>query len=324
MIMEDTPTVSIVLPVFNGEKNILEAVQSILNQSFEDFELIVINDGSTDNTLNMLEGLKDKRIKVIDNKKNLKISKSLNKGFQVSKGKYIARMDADDICNVDRLEKQIQHMEAHPEIGVCGTFQYFFGDFRLRNKNRTAVNPEEIKASLLFGPTMLHPTVMFRTSILDKYKILYDESYDYCEDYELWVRMSESTKLNNIPEFLCGYRWDGEKKWSTDFDSLMSGLKRIWLKQLDRLGVIPTSEQLQIHALLGGRAGKLNIRNLILALKYLKFLNEKNRDTKVYQEKEFKEMLNKFWYLLFRRACKKNIILLPLLPICGLFLNSSC
>ncbi len=122
------PKISVVLPVYNSEKYIAEAVQSILDQTFTDFELLIINDASTDGTLQILESFKDDRLKIINNPTNLKVVKSLNKGLELAQGEFIARMDADDIAYPQRFEKQIAYFKKYPQVDVCGTWVQAFGD----------------------------------------------------------------------------------------------------------------------------------------------------------------------------------------------------
>ncbi|MGZ3790569.1 MAG: glycosyltransferase family 2 protein [Bacteriovorax sp.] len=307
------PAISILMPVYNGEKHVSEAIQSILDQSFQDFEIVIINDGSKDRTVEIISSFKDPRIKLLHNSENLKIVKSLNKGLLECRGEFIARMDCDDLCEKERLEVQYKFMKENPEIGICGTFQKFFGDFRLRRKNPTATSNEEIHSRLLFGPTMLHPTVMFRASVLHQNGLSYDENYHYCEDYEMWVRASNFTKLENIPQYLCRYRWDGKKAWTVDLDNLMKGLRNIWLRQLEKLGLnSPSEEELKIHALLGGRSGELSISMLFEAVDYLKKLATLNKKNHTYNEEIFLNELRRTWILLCRRTAKKNPLTMPI------------
>ena len=121
LIKANTPQITVLMPVYNGEKYLRQAVDSILNQTFKDFEFLIINDGSTDKTLAILQEYKNKRVKIINNKKNIGLTKSLNKGLKLAKGKYIARMDADDISLSNRLRKQIDFLDKHNKIGVLGT-----------------------------------------------------------------------------------------------------------------------------------------------------------------------------------------------------------
>jgi len=115
------PKVTVLMPVYNGEKYLNEAIDSILGQTFKDFKFLIINDGSTDGTADILKSYKDSRIKVTNNEKNIGLTKSLNKGLKMAKSEYIARMDADDISLPTRLQKQVEFMDSHPKVGVCGT-----------------------------------------------------------------------------------------------------------------------------------------------------------------------------------------------------------
>jgi glycosyltransferase involved in cell wall biosynthesis len=123
-----SPYVTVLMPVYNTEMYLKEAIDSILNQTFRDFEFIVINDGSTDSTSDIIESYSDPRIIYLQNEKNLGVATSLNKGLSIAKGTYIARMDGDDVSRCDRLEKQVAFMDANPEIGVCGTWLETIGD----------------------------------------------------------------------------------------------------------------------------------------------------------------------------------------------------
>ena len=203
-----TPRVSVVMPAYNSEKYIGEAIESILNQTFTDFELIVLNDSPDNKELESIVkkyANKDKRVKYVKNSKNIGIPKSRNKLLKLTKGEYIACMDSDDISLPERFEKQIEYMNAHPECGVLGTWFQLFG------KDTTIVrHPKYIKIlNLLHNQHVGNPTVMMRKSVIDKYDLKYDEDYNYCEDYELWSRMIFVTEIHNLPEILLKYRWHG-------------------------------------------------------------------------------------------------------------------
>lgn len=197
--------ISVVMPVYNGEKYLNEAIDSIICQTFRDFELIIIDDGSTDNTSNIIKSYNDKRIVFIKNNENLGIVKTLNKGIQIAKGQYIARMDADDICYPYRLEKQYIIMEENPEIGLCGSSVEVFNE-STSNIHECPTDNEEIKVLQIFNTAFAHPSVIIRKDILVKYDLKYDEFYEGMEDYELWLRMSKVTQLANTKEVLLKYR----------------------------------------------------------------------------------------------------------------------
>ena len=199
------PQVSIIMPVYNGEKYIKETIESILSQTFKDFEFIIIDDHSTDNSVNIISSFKDPRIKLSVNEKNLGLSNTLNLAIENSKAKYIARMDHDDISLPNRIEEQFNFMEQNPEIGACGTYIKMFGFGEPRIK-KFPLKGSDIKAELLLHSPMAHPTVMFRKEVLKKYDLKYNSEYDGAEDYDLWERMNTVTIMANIPKILLNYR----------------------------------------------------------------------------------------------------------------------
>ncbi len=198
------PIVTVLMSVYNSERYLAKAIESILGQSFTDFEFLIINDGSTDKSRKKLLSYSDNRIKLIDNKINIGLTKSLNKGLDLALGKYIVRMDPDDISLPHRLQIQFEFMEKNPHIDVCGSWYKMFG-----NKNsitKTPVQDREIKETLFFHNCIAHPAVIIRRNTFDKYQIKYNEDYLHSQDYELWCREVDRLKFANIPEVLIKYR----------------------------------------------------------------------------------------------------------------------
>lgn len=184
--------ISVVMPVYNSEKYIHDSIESVLMQSFEDFELIIVDDGSTDNTCSILLSFADKRIKVIQNKHDF--IESLNIGMSSARGKYIARMDADDIMHIDRLKIQYAIMQEYPDIIVCGTWARSF-ETNSQNNNLSHTVCGLIENPILKfiqGNFLFHSTTMLRTDFLRINSLKY-ENYFYAEDYKLW---SEIAKLD--------------------------------------------------------------------------------------------------------------------------------
>lgn len=201
------PKVSVVMPVFNGEKYLSIAIKSILDQTFKDFELIIINDGSTDNSGNVINSFKDERIVYLKGDTNGGLPHSLNTGIKLAKGRYIARMDADDICEKNRLERQLNFLESNPTIGIVGSSVTMINEkgakIKVLKRETSHIN---IKWSSLFSTPMFHPSVMGKTEIFKNN--LYDENFKNSEDYELWSRLLFSTNIifANIAEPLLHYR----------------------------------------------------------------------------------------------------------------------
>lgn len=200
------PLVSVVMPVYNGERYLREAIDSILNQTYTNFEFIIINDGSTDKSEQIVLSYTDSRIRYLVNEKNLGICTALNKGLDASQGKYIARMDCDDISMPDRFQKQVHFLEKNTEVGIVGSDIIVFGD-ELDDQYFDFVHDKDgCKAGLIFNTCFAHPTVMFRRSILVENNLYYNVDYSGLEDFELWWRMSQYTELINIKEPLLRYR----------------------------------------------------------------------------------------------------------------------
>jgi glycosyltransferase involved in cell wall biosynthesis len=198
------PKASVVMSVYNGERYLREAVESILNQTFTDFEFIIIDDGSTDNTTEILEeyATQDKRIRLIRNTRNLGLTRSLNKGLRIACGEYLARQDADDISLQERLALQVRFLDEHPDVGVVGTWVMHINEGgRQTGVLRTPTSPALVRWFLLFGPCLMHPSVTMRRSLLER-DAAYRPEIPYAQDYDLWVRLSTKTQLANLPEVL--------------------------------------------------------------------------------------------------------------------------
>lgn len=200
------PTVSVVMPAYNAEKYLTEAIDSILAQTYTDFELIIVNDGSTDSTKQIILSYSDPRIVYLENEKNSGICVTLNNGLRKARGKYIARMDSDDISLRDRLAVQVKYMDENPGIGASGTDIEIFGEGITSGVFTQLHTPEECFAGLMFNSCFAHPTVIMRKSILDKYNLEYKDEYRGLEDYALWWEIGKHSQLNNIPQPLLRYR----------------------------------------------------------------------------------------------------------------------
>lgn len=197
------PEISIILPVYNAEAYLEECINSVLRQTFQNYELIVLDDGSTDASVSVVKAFDDPRIKLILCEHNF--INTLNRGINESIGKYIARIDADDIMHKDRLKKQYEIMEANQDVAVCGTYAEAFG---LANEiigyGKNYIDSPLL--SLLPHNCIIHPSVMIRKSFIQNYKICY-QNYPYAEDYKMWVDIANTGgKFYIIPEALLKYR----------------------------------------------------------------------------------------------------------------------
>lgn len=197
------PLVSIILPMYNAAKTVTDSLDSIIQQTYTNWELIVIDDGSTDNSVEIVKKYKDKRIRTYRYKHNY--IRNLNRAFLHCNGKYIARMDADDRMCRTRIEKQVTVLEQHTNVSVCCSAMKNFGEKKTVKYGFEGIIPN-LKVIFLCGNVLAHPTIMLRKSILQM-GFKYKKAYIYAEDYKLWVDMAlKDITFYNIPEALVEYR----------------------------------------------------------------------------------------------------------------------
>ncbi len=196
--------VSIICSVYNEENYISEMLDSIIAQTYSNWELIIVDDASTDKTKSIIMRYDDDRIKLIENQERLGLTKNLNKAIDISDGEYILRIDGDDIAYEGRIKKQVEYMEKNPDIGLSGGWVRYIGD--RFGEGYYDLSNDKLKIMLLFNSVMAHPNMIIRKKVLDNYNIKYDESLQYAQDYDLEYRISKWVKISNIPYVLLKYR----------------------------------------------------------------------------------------------------------------------
>ncbi|KKQ86156.1 MAG: hypothetical protein UT08_C0001G0022 [Candidatus Woesebacteria bacterium GW2011_GWB1_38_8] len=283
--MKNNPQISIVLPSYNSAKYLEDSVNSILNQTFKDFELIIIDDGSKDNTQKILNKFNDKRIKKVKHKKNIGLVRSLNEGIRLAKGKYLARMDADDVCFPDRLISQINFLKSNPDITFCGTLVKTSGDY-VQVWNLPLYN-DEMKVHLLFGSPLAHPSVLIRR-INDFY---YDENYQHVEDYELWFRLSKKYKMANIAKVLLNYRMYADSATNRNDKKVLKARKNIVKIILNNLRLFPSNGDLNLHLSFWETHYEKNQLYIARCLEWFRTIAKKNKDLRVYSQFELNALL---------------------------------
>ncbi len=222
------PRISVVMCVHNGSRYLRAAIDSVLNQSFGDFEFIIVDDASTDSTPDILAAYarRDDRIRLLRNEQNLTAPKSANRGLRAARGEFIARMDADDICMPDRFEKQVTHLENNPNIILVGGAAHHID----ANGRRTglyrggAIPPVFAWNAFFFSPAM-QPTVMFRTGVMRKHNLYYDQQFNRAADYELWLRMIGVGECCELTDILVQYRTH-DKNISTQYADIQTEVAR--------------------------------------------------------------------------------------------------
>lgn len=205
--MNNIPLVSVIIPVYNAEKYVEQAVRSIINQTYTNLEILCCDDCSTDGTFAILQKLaaEDSRVKLFKNESNLKIVRTLNSLVAAANGKYIARMDADDISLPKRIEKQVAFLESNPDYALCGTNAWHIDESgRKIGRSYLSVSNYEIKRTKFIRCPFYHPSVCMRSDVLKQNK--YDYFFDKVEDYDLWMRIIEKNNAFNLKERLLKYR----------------------------------------------------------------------------------------------------------------------
>lgn len=209
------PKISILMPCYNNADYVGEAIESILNQTYQNFELIVLDDCSSDNSAEVIKSFTDKRIVYHRNEQNAGLANNLNIGLQMASGEYIARMDGDDVSLPERLQTQIDFLANHPDIDLCSCGMEMFGkDDKVWMREP---DPEEVKITMLFYSPVLHASAMWRKSSFDRHNLAYRQGAFPAEDYDLWSRAATNgCRLANIPQILYRYRIHGEQVTKTD------------------------------------------------------------------------------------------------------------
>lgn len=230
--MNYDPIISVVMPVYNCSNYINLAIESILNQTFEKFEFIIINDASTDDTLIKILEYDDPRIVLLENTTQKGICECINYGISISKGKYIARMDGDDISHNTRFEHQFVFMEENPSVGILGTWYTILGT---NDIIKMPVKHEAIVLDMLEYSPLAHPTIFLRKSVLKDLITIYDQQYIYAEDYELWSRLILTTRAENLPICLLAYRKHDNQSSNLYFLEQRISAKRVRLNLLKLL-----------------------------------------------------------------------------------------
>lgn len=240
--------VSVLMPVYNAEKYLRQAIDSIVQQSYKDWEFVIVNDGSIDSTEDIIKSYDDKRICYFQNEKNLGVIKTLNKGIDFCQGEYIARMDADDTVHPDRLKDQVKFLDAHPDYVMCGTDGFVVDNDNNRiGKLRMIPFDEGIRIKLLFSNPFAHPSVMIRRSILQEER--YSEEWKHVEDQELWTRIADRGKVANMKSKYLNYRWHGKNISQIETKSQEDLKTELLKKQLEGWGINPSEKDLYYHRL---------------------------------------------------------------------------
>lgn len=291
--------ITVLMSVYNGATHLREAINSVLTQTIPNFEFLIIDDGSSDNSLEIIEGYDDSRIRVIKNRDNIGLTRSLNKGLKLARGEYIARIDCDDICLPSRLERQLEFMSQNPQVGVCGSWVIVMkksGEY----VRKFPISHDEIQCFMLFKTPLAHPSVMIRKQVLTKNELKYDPYFLHAEDMALWDKCAMVCQMHNIDEPLIKYREHANQigKKYRDVQKFFSNSVRKNI--LKRSGLLKSSQVEEAHQYLC-LSSKINRESLDQLLFWLSQLKSSNEKQKFYPEPIFSQVLSwRFFY-----ECKK-------------------
>lgn len=302
------PVLTVVMPIYNGEKYVREAIDSVLAQTFPYFELIIINDGSTDRSLEIITLYTDTRIRIINNKKNQGIPYNRNLGLKEAKGEFLCWADCDDLSLPERFDRQVQFLYNNLEYGGCGTWLGRFKGSHTIGILKAIENSEEIRASLLFrSSTIPNATAMLRLSEIKKHQLWYNTELPIGEDYDFIFRCAQHLKFTNIQELLYMYR-DSEtsimKKFGPLEERRYQNQKIIYKKALATLKLNPSEKDLRMHHRICSEKIFTNFAAFSEAYEWLYKIGMANRKENIYDTKIFEKVLVNQFFFFAKKASK--------------------
>lgn len=303
------PQVTVLMPVYNTAPYLREAIDSILNQTFADFEFLIIDDASTDGSIEIVKSYDDPRIRFFEKPGNTGYTNSLNMGLETARGEYIARMDSDDISLPERLAKQVSFMNAHPEVGMCGSWIQTFDKTSLKII-QYPISHECISSKLFFSNQFAHPSVFIRKKIILEKNLSYDYQMEPTEDYDLWVRLARLTCLANLPEVLVLYRSHQKQVSFSKKNTQANKCQEISFKQLAELGVISNDAEKQLHVKLLDHSLPATAKNLCQVYSWLQKITNANTTANLFDSSIFHIHLLSFWHSMVLRIIDFEFALL--------------
>ncbi|GAB5562287.1 MAG: hypothetical protein SynsKO_39340 [Synoicihabitans sp.] len=245
------PLATVLMPTYNSAKFVGAAVESILNQTVDNFELLIVDDGSSDDTVSVVQSYRDPRIRLVQRSTNGGIVAALNDGLAQIQSPFVMRMDADDVSLPERLKIQIKYLEQNQNLALCGSdfFPLIEGATELSSWVKF-FEPEQVSVACLFTNPICHPTVTFRRSLLPTEG--YTAAYPHAEDFAMWITLSEHSRITNLPDKLLKYRVHPEQVSKTDNPAQSRSTESLLRQQLKRLALEPTEPEMIAHRALGG------------------------------------------------------------------------
>lgn len=299
------PKISVIFPVRNSQPYLQEAIRSILTQTYQNFEVVCIDDGSSDSGTRLLDSIHDPRWTLIRHQTSIGLTASLNEGLGIAQGTYIARMDGDDVCYKKRFAEQVRFLENNRAIDVVGSWAKTIGT-DVDAIWKYPADGKDIQAEMLFNSTLIHSTVMMRRSTLVKKRLQYDARIERAQDYELWTRPGSNLRLANLPSVLVHYRVHSGQIGRSFSPEQQKTANFVRERQLRLLGLKPSSTQLRLH-------NRLSLWNFGKGENYLAELqrwfldiDEANQQTGVFDRGALRASLQRRWISACRSALSRR------------------
>lgn len=296
-------SVSVIMPVYRAEKYVEEAVRSILNQTFRDFELLVIDDKGGDSSIDIVCSIQDPRIKILENDCNRGIAYATNVGLRYAKGKYIALMDDDDIAMADRLQLEYDYLESHPEIDVVGAGEIIVDENGqvMSYRREVICNPKRIKAEFLFQCSIHNATAMYRRDFVEKNHLFYREGFLGMQDYKFWTECAACGQIANIDRVLTKWRKHGSntsKKSREEYgEKHREKYSEILKEALKMQGFVLEDKEMELFCKVFGEGGNefLSLDELLAAQKILLKIIKQAKDKGDDNVKELEYVCRSIW-----------------------------
>ena len=289
------PELSIIMPLYNTANYVAQAIQSLLSQTYTNFELIIVDDASTDQSLEIVKSFNDTRIKILTNEKNEGIVFSRNRGLQIAKGKFLAPFDSDDIAMPEKFEKQIIFLKKHPDFGLIGSWVKIIDEYGTLNKRKweLSASAERIPSILLFRNYFVQSSVVLRREAAPENG--YAIGNDIVEDYLMWVDVAEKYKVWNFPEYLVKYRIHPKSATGSDVIRLQQKDKIVFQIIYNKLGILIDNQLAEILLKIKSDKDIQSLRELKDIDNFLLLILKKNARLGIFNQKELKKEVFNRW-----------------------------
>lgn len=304
--MEKSPLISVIMSAYNEEAYVERAIKSILGQTEQDLEVIIFDDCSTDTTTDIIERIGDERIRLYKNAENCGLTCNLNKGLRLAKGKYIARMDGDDISLPERFEKQVRYFEEHPDVMLISCQTQNFGESSLCGKLKGS--SEELKTRMLVRPVFAHPGFMMRRELLDK-GFLYDETFRTAQDYELASRVADEYKIGIVQEILLYYRVHKKQVSNLSGKEQFHNADRVRERLWNQAGAALSEDERRALQKWAKEDRAESIAEYVEINRLVDKILAANKTSNIYQQEVLERTLNRLLYLWLIRSKKPGYLL---------------